>query len=177
MAAFALQILAERDLTPSRNTCTMQAVSRSETVKADSKMKRQARTLQACLTKLLEPPIEMLDGHPLPDIELSPREVRVLFLLGEKGEMIMTDLATGLPAPLSTVTRIIDRMEVKELVQRSRSTDDRRIVVVQQAPKGRLMHDRFLSSQLRVAERMLDPLSNGEREILLELLGKLTRQF
>ncbi|MGJ5816458.1 MarR family winged helix-turn-helix transcriptional regulator [Paludibaculum fermentans] len=137
----------------------------------------QARTLQACLAKLFEPPIEMLDGHPLPNVELSPREVRVLFLLGARGEMIMTDLAAGLPAPLSTVTRIIDRLESKQLVQRARSTDDRRIVVVQQAPKGRLMHDRFLSSQLQVAERMLEPLSNGEREILLELLGKLTTQL
>lgn len=121
--------------------------------------------------------MELLDGHPLPDVELSPREIRVLFLLGERGEMIMTDLAAALPAPLSTVTRIIDRMETKELVQRARSTEDRRIVVVQQAPKGRLMHDRFLSSQLQVAERMLEPLSNGEREILLELLGKLSRQI
>ncbi|QOY90533.1 MarR family winged helix-turn-helix transcriptional regulator [Paludibaculum fermentans] len=152
-------------------------MARTETGKADSKVKRQARTLQACLAKLLEPPMELLDGHPLPDVELSPREIRVLFLLGERGEMIMTDLAAALPAPLSTVTRIIDRMETKELVQRARSTEDRRIVVVQQAPKGRLMHDRFLSSQLQVAERMLEPLSNGEREILLELLGKLSRQI
>jgi MarR family 2-MHQ and catechol resistance regulon transcriptional repressor len=115
-----------------------------------------------------------MEDHLWPDLELSPREIRVLFLLGDKGEMIMTDLAARLPAPLSTVTRIIDRLENKRLVQRSRSEDDRRIVVVQQAPKGKMIHDRFLSTQLDMAARMLEPLSSGEREILLELLGKLT---
>jgi MarR family 2-MHQ and catechol resistance regulon transcriptional repressor len=118
-----------------------------------------------------------MEDHLWPDLELSPREVRVLFLLGDKGEMIMTDLAARLPAPLSTVTRIIDRLENKRLVQRSRSEDDRRIVVVQQAPKGKMIHDRFLSTQLDMAARMLEPLSSGEREILLELLDKLTRNL
>ena len=118
-----------------------------------------------------------MEDNPWPDVELSAREVRVLFLLGDTGEMIMTDLAARLPAPLSTVTRIIDRLENKELVQRFRSKDDRRIVAVQQAPKGKMIHDHFLRTQLDNAARMLEPLSSGEREILLELLDKLTRNL
>ncbi|WP_321477870.1 MarR family transcriptional regulator [uncultured Paludibaculum sp.] len=154
----------------------MQLVLQSDTEKSDARVKRQAEALQMFLAELLEPPMEIED-HTMPDVELSPREVRVLFLLGGQGEMIMTDLAARLHAPLSTVTRIIDRLETKQLVQRSRSTDDRRIVVVQQAPKGKMMHDRFLSMRVEIGARMLEPLSNGEREILLELLDKLTRHM
>ncbi len=112
--------------------------------------------------------------HPLPDVELSPREIKVLLLLGDKGETIMTDLATSLPAPLSTVTRIIDRLESKEMAERFRSAEDRRIVIVKESAKGKMLHERFRGSQLDLAARMLRPLSNGEREILIELLAKLT---
>lgn len=113
-------------------------------------------------------------SHPLPDIELSPREIKVLLLLGDKEEMIMTDLAACLSAPLSTVTRIIDRLEGKELVERSRSAEDRRIVIVRESAKGKLLREGFRGSQLEQATRMLRPLSKGEREILVELLEKLT---
>lgn len=77
----------------------------------------------------MDSPLEPAD-HPLPDVELSPREIKVLLLLGEKGEMIMTDLAAALQAPLSTVTRIMDRLESKQMAERFRSSEDRRIVIV-----------------------------------------------
>ena len=111
--------------------------------------------------------------HPLPDVELSPREIKVLLLLGSRGEMIMTDLATALSAPLSTVTRIIDRLESKQMAERFRSAEDRRIVIVKQSAKGKMLRERFRGAQLELAARMLLPLSNGEREILIELLEKL----
>jgi DNA-binding MarR family transcriptional regulator len=133
---------------------------------------RQARTLQGLLVKLLEPP-GVLNEHPLSDVELSPREVKVLMTLGEKGETIMSDLANTLRVPLSTATRIIDRLNTKQLVDRSRSDQDRRIVVVRPSDKGRSMHEAFKETQLVMAGRMLEPLSSGEREILLELIAKM----
>ncbi len=151
----------------------MQLVGRTETEKTDARLKRQAKALQACIARLMEPPMESGD-HPLPDVELSPREIKVLLLLGDTGEMIMTDLAAALLAPLSTVTRIMDRLESKQLVERFRSAEDRRIVIVKEATKGKMLRDRFRASQLDMAARMLQPLSQGEREILLELLEKLT---
>lgn len=117
----------------------------------------------------MDPPAE------LADIELSPREVKVLVILGDKGEMIMTDLASALQVPLSTTTRIIDRLEKKRLVERSRSDEDRRIVVVKDGERGKLLHETIRKAQLEMAGRMLKPLSNGEREILLELMAKLVR--
>lgn len=86
----------------------------------------------------------------------------------------MTDLATALSAPLSTVTRIIDRLENKQMVERFRSLEDRRIVIVKESEKGKVLREHFRRSQLDIAARMLQPLSNGEREILIELLEKLT---
>ena len=133
---------------------------------------RQARTLRGLLMRLLEPPGDS-NEHPLSDVELSPREVKVLMTLGEKGETIMSELANTLHVPLSTATRIIDRLNTKKLVERSRSDQDRRIVVVRPSAKGRSMHEGFRETQLVMASRMLEPLSGGEREILLELIAKM----
>jgi DNA-binding MarR family transcriptional regulator len=138
-----------------------------------SRIREQARQLQALLSQLLEPPMD--PPAELADIELSPREVKVLVILGDKGEMIMTDLASALQVPLSTTTRIIDRLEKKRLVERSRSDEDRRIVVVKDGERGKLLHETIRKAQLEMAGRMLKPLSNGEREILLELMAKLVR--
>ena len=152
----------------------MQIVGRAEKENNSAILNKQAKTLQTSLALLLEPP--MGPGHqPLPDVELSPREIKVLMLLGENGETIMTELAAGLPVPLSTLTRIVDRLERKQLVERFRSAEDRRIVIVRQATKGKLLRKFIYRSQLELAARMLKPLSILEREILLELLEKLTR--
>lgn len=140
----------------------------------DTRIKHQARQLQGLMARLMEPSKE-LQADPLVDIELSPREVSAVLLLGDKGEMIMTDLASALGAPLSTVTRIVDRLEQKSFISRSRSDRDRRIVVVRPGERGKMLHETIRRHQLAMAERMLQPLTSGEREILLELMEKLSR--
>jgi len=140
-------------------------------------LEEQAQELQALLSQLLEPPLDPLDPltHRLADVEMSPREVKAVLLLGVHGQMIMTDLAAALHAPLSTVTRIVDRLENKRMVERARSEEDRRVVVVRAGEKGRILHAIIRQSRMDMASRMLAPLTLGEREILLELIGKLIR--
>jgi DNA-binding MarR family transcriptional regulator len=140
----------------------------------DARLKAQAQELQALLSQLLEPPLDPLSNR-LPDVEMSPREVTTVLLLGVHGQMIMTDLAAALHTPLSTVTRIVDRLEHKCMVERARSEEDRRVVVVRVVEKGRILHEIIQQSRMEIASRMLAPLTHGEREILLELIGKLIR--
>ena len=140
----------------------------------DARLQEQAKELQALLSQLLEPPLDPLTNR-LADVEMSPREVKAVLLLGGHGQMIMTDLAAALHAPLSTVTRIVDRLEDKRMVERARSEEDRRVVVVRKGEKGRILHEIIQQSRMDMAGRMLAPLTPGEREILLELIGKLIR--
>ena len=136
---------------------------------AEARFARQAVQLQELLMKILQPP----DDHPFPELALSIREITLLFTLHAKSEMIMTDLASAIQAPLSTVTRMVDRLEVKGLIERSRSKDDRRLVVVRESEKAKILGESFEKNQLDAARRILQPLSFGEREILIELLTKL----
>ena len=136
---------------------------------AEARFARQAIQLQGVLIGLLQRPIE----HPFPELSLSVREITLLFILGSKPETTMTDLAGGLHAPLSTVTRMVDRLETKGLIERSRSEQDRRLVVVRESEKAKVLRKTFEKHQLEIAHRILEPLSFGEREILVELMTKL----
>lgn len=146
-------------------------VKSHENTSAEARFARQAIELQRVLIRLLQQPIE----HPFPELSLSVREITLLFILGNKPETTMTDLASGLHAPLSTVTRMVDRLEANGLVERSRSEQDRRLVVVRESEKAKVLRTTFEKHQLEIAHRILEPLSFGEREILVELMTKLAK--
>ncbi len=146
--------------------------AKQRTLDTDAKTKRQASELMSAMVQLMEAPMK-LGKHPLPELALSPSEIRVLIFLGEKGETIMTELASAIDTPLSTVTRITDRLEKKGLIVRSRSDRDRRIVIVAPSEKGKMLHDNAREHQLALAFKMLELLTPGERKTFIELASKL----
>jgi DNA-binding MarR family transcriptional regulator len=160
-------------LTSVRNYCIIELDGAPPMIDGtdDERSRRQANQLRVFLSKLADDS----DEQVLPDVELSFREVRLMRALGERREMTMTDLAGVIRAPLSTVTRMVDRLESKGLAERFRSAEDRRIVVVRIAMKGQELCQLVERFHLDIARRMLEPLTPGEREILLELIAKMFR--
>jgi len=69
--------------------------------------------------------------------QISSTQLHVLFLLVSEGPMPMSRLAEQLKVSLPNVTGIIERMCERELVQRTRLEDDRRVVEVQATEAGR----------------------------------------
>ena len=86
----------------------------------------------------------------------------------------MSRLAEELGIPLSTATHTIDRLVAKDMVVRTRSEEDRRAVLVEMSEFGKKLQESFKSQRRAVARSWLEPLSNGEREIFLELMAKIT---
>jgi len=106
--------------------------------------------------------------------EVSRQEIRVMTVLGKKGTTIMSDLARGLNLALSTATNTVDKLVSKDLVERTRVDEDRRIVQVALNEKGKRFYEALLECQLAMGRTMLEALSPGEREIFLELMAKMT---
>jgi len=67
----------------------------------------------------------------------SMTQIHVLWLLEHQGAMPMSRLADLLDVSLSNATGLIDRMEERGLVERTRVPDDRRLVLVRPAEAGR----------------------------------------
>jgi DNA-binding MarR family transcriptional regulator len=114
------------------------------------------------------------DDEPTP--EMSREEMRTFIVLGAYGRVTMTSLAERLNVPLSTATHTIDRLVAKELVVRTRSEQDRRIVQVDVSEFGQKLRASSEVKKMAMARSWLEPLSPGEREIFLELMAKITER-
>src|SRR5579862_921056 len=133
---------------------------------------RQVRELDACYEAFYRTLMRGMAPPPT-DVELSPQDGRALMTLG-RGPLAMSELADTLAVPLSTATRMVERLISKNLAVRSRIEDDRRVVRVEVSDEGKKFFQHFIEQRRAMSRSMLAPLSNGEREIFIELMTKIT---
>ena len=81
---------------------------------------------------------------------ISMAQLHILYTLQRAGEMPMSRLADVLHVSLSNATGLIDRIEERGYVERTRVPEDRRVVVIRVTEAGRRMLDEVdaLSSDL-----------------------------
>jgi DNA-binding MarR family transcriptional regulator len=72
---------------------------------------------------------------------ISMTHLHILWVLEHHGDLPMSRLAEMLDVSLSNATGLIDRMEERGLVERSRVPDDRRVVIVRASPEGARQRD------------------------------------
>jgi DNA-binding MarR family transcriptional regulator len=106
---------------------------------------------------------------------VTKEEVRAMIVLSQRSEITMSDLAEALAVPLSTATHTVDKLVAKDLAVRTRSEQDRRLVLVAMSENGRKFQEAMRAGHRITARSWLEPLSPGERELFLELMAKITR--
>ena len=110
-----------------------------------------------------------------PHAELTVQELHVIEYLGDSGPRMMRELAECLLLAVNSVTSIVDKMERKDLVQRRRSDEDRRVVHVELTDAGRTMYEAAVKEKLQFLRGMLAVLNEDEREIFMVLFRKIAR--
>ena len=107
-----------------------------------------------------------LDGMLREKLGVSTLESNLLGHLARKGvEWRMSDFTEALLLSKAGVTKLIDRLEADELVERGRMPSDRRVTLVHITPKGTaLLRQARAETELFVKENFLEHLSEGERE-------------
>jgi DNA-binding MarR family transcriptional regulator len=143
-------------------------------IEASRDLERQLRELDACFDRFQRAMMSRL-APPVTDVELSPQDGRALVTLSHRGPITMTDFSELLGVPLSTATRMVERLIEKGLATRSRIEDDRRVVRVDLSDEGRKLDEKFAEHRRAIGNAMLSPLTHGEREIFIELMSKMTR--
>ncbi len=111
-------------------------------------------------------------GEPL---DLRPVEYTILQLVCDNVEVTPTRLAKALALTAPGVTVWLDRLEQRGLIRRERSATDRRAQHLSATRAGRELASRAVDAVLRAEAEELQPLTAGERQILLELLHKVAR--
>lgn len=142
---------------------------------APSGLSSQADDFLAHLDELAEllRPRRRPQDRDLP--ECSASELRALAALGRLGAIAMSDLAAMLGLPISTATRIVDRLVAKDLAARRRSPQDRRIVQVSFSPKGQRIHEFVVATRRAAASALLESLPSARRASLLRQLSRIAR--
>lgn len=89
------------------------------------------------------------------------------------GPRRMSELAECTSTSQTSLTGIIDRLEERGLVERSRSAEDRRVVQVALTELGRAEKLRSHASMLKRLDTVLEPLDDTERAELLRIIRKV----
>ncbi|WP_420137489.1 MarR family winged helix-turn-helix transcriptional regulator [Sphingomonas sp.] len=98
---------------------------------------------------------------------------RVLMILGERSPRGVRDIADAAVIPLSTMTRIIQRMRDAGLVAVSSGPDDARVTLVSLLPLGEAKLKDARTASAPVYAGVIQGLSSKDFDRLIGLLGQL----
>jgi DNA-binding MarR family transcriptional regulator len=100
-------------------------------------------------------------------------EWRVLAVLRERPGRPMGDLAEATSIEGSTLTRVVDRLARRGLVQRTVAAQDKRVVTLDPTAEGRALTVRLLPLALRYEARALKGFTEAEAATLKTLLRRV----
>jgi DNA-binding MarR family transcriptional regulator len=105
--------------------------------------------------------------------DISHDQWSVLILMSSGRGDTAAELSREAGVDTGSMTRMIDRLEAKGLVIRTRSADDRRVVRLALTPAGRSLCDRMPDVMVRVLNRHLAGFSGAELEQLKNFLRRM----
>jgi DNA-binding MarR family transcriptional regulator len=101
---------------------------------------------------------------------LHPTDYKVLGMLERTGPLTAGDIARGSGLAMASVTNLIDRLEAKGFVRRTRSSPDRRRVVVEPAVDREAAARRLFASTRRSLARLYARYSDDELGVIADFL-------
>ena len=109
--------------------------------------------------------------------DVTANDMHVIEAIGMEEPKNMTSVARSLDVTTGTLTISVNSLVKKGYVDRVRSEEDRRVVLVSLSEKGKkafLHHQRFHDQMIETA---LEELSEEEQQVLEKTLGKLNQFF
>jgi DNA-binding MarR family transcriptional regulator len=107
--------------------------------------------------------------------ELRPFEFTGLSLVDENPGVSAKQLARALAVTPPNITMWIDRLEQRALIERERSSIDRRAQHIRATPAGAKLARKAVALLIAGEQQALSTLSSAERAMLVELLHKAAR--
>ncbi|MGI4983799.1 MAG: MarR family winged helix-turn-helix transcriptional regulator [Janthinobacterium lividum] len=112
-------------------------------------------------------------GERLAPLDLTAAQWGVVVSLAEGIASTPAELSRMLDYDPGAMTRLIDRLEKKEVVRRTRSTDDRRSVSLELTERGRLLYPEILPVIVGVYNELLAGFTKEDADQLERLLTRM----
>jgi DNA-binding MarR family transcriptional regulator len=116
---------------------------------------------------------ELTRDRRLAPLELSAAQWAVIASLAGEERKSASDLCKGISYDAGAMTRMLDRLEAKGLIRRTRSPADRRLVHLELTEEGRAAYPRMRELSLGVANRFLRGFTRTEARQLESLLTRM----
>lgn len=110
-------------------------------------------------------------------LEVTPAQFGVLTVLSHARGIGQSDLSRALGFDRVTTLRIVHALQDRGLVQRRPSANDGRRLELEISVKGRKVLREARAPADRAYQRLLEPLSQRERQQLMQLLAKLCEEL
>ncbi len=107
---------------------------------------------------------------------LSVLQIETLRLIRHNREIFMKDLAGCLFITPPSATSLVDDLVKKKLVARTADKEDRRIIKVHVAVRGKRALSNYSKRKLEKIRKKIDLLSANEKRSLLKILEKLAAE-
>lgn len=101
----------------------------------------------------------------------------VLIILYEAGNMTQRDLTERLGVQPGSASEVIIKLEHAGLIQRTTSREDRRTTDIQLTPAGRKEAKEAAKEREKRCRELFMSLSEDEKDILLNLTGRLNEEW
>ncbi|MBX7201304.1 MAG: MarR family transcriptional regulator [Rhodospirillaceae bacterium] len=111
------------------------------------------------------------------DAELTFSQWVVLMSLRDKAAGTCADIARNMNHDTGAVTRLVDQLEKRGLVARTRSTSDRRVVHLKLLPAGKKMAKALIPRIVDFWNGVLADFSRAEAARLIKLLTRLDQRL
>jgi DNA-binding MarR family transcriptional regulator len=119
---------------------------------------------------------ELARDEFLGPLEISSAQFIVLVnLAGLECATSASELCKGISYDAGAMTRMLDRLEAKGLVRRTRSPDDRRLVRLELTQAGKAAYPRLREISRRVLNRSMSDFTPEEARTLEDLLQRMRR--
>jgi DNA-binding MarR family transcriptional regulator len=108
----------------------------------------------------------------LADYDLTSVQYAAMVAIDANPGIDATRLSSLTASDKATIGGVIDRLEAKNLVLRRPSKEDKRVKAVTLTPAGQILLADVEQQVLKTQAQMLEPLSESERRLFIDLLKK-----
>ena len=144
----------------------------------DSATYQPGKSIGAMLSRVKAEMLAALDRELAADKRLAPLEMSaaqyiVIANLAGSEAKSASELCKGISYDAGAMTRMLDRLEAKGLIRRSRSAHDRRLMHLELTEEGRAAYPRMRDMSMAVANRFLHGFTRAEARQLEALLARM----
>ncbi|REG83250.1 MarR family winged helix-turn-helix transcriptional regulator [Marinomonas pollencensis] len=109
--------------------------------------------------------------------DITSSQAKVLFTVFFQRNQRSSDISRILNVDSSAITRMLDRLEKKQLIQRTADPEDRRSSLIELTDKGHATTLRALPLANQAIDRLTECLTHHERDNLQDYLAKIVDAF